>query len=366
MKNLFSKILIFILFFSPLQSIFASEPQPETLVPVVIFYNDNQEIIDILPLTDELVKLNSSNIISNSTGNKEELLDYYPYGGIRLDQKAASFDEVKKFTGYEHDTDTGLEYAKTRYYHSTNGQFISQDPVFWEVGQTEDGNKVLINPQAQNSYAYTNGNPINNTDPDGRIVPLVVGGIYMAAPYIIAGLEIAATAFTAGLIAHDAGTIAGTAMSNAPSEYKNSVYTDIAGNWGAGLSVASQLAPAVAGEARTATRTTLQANKATGAAFEGEVLSGYKAVFPQTQPQITVLNESGVKTRLDMIIPKGNGNFCLIECKSSSTAPLTKNQSLAFPEIQKSGATVVGNGKPGIPGGTFIGPTKVNIVRPNK
>lgn len=49
--------------------------------------------------------------------------------------------------------------------------------------------------------------------------------------------------------------------------------------------------------------------------------------------------------------------------KASITAPLTKNQKKAFPEIERTGATVVGKGKPGYPKGTKIKPTKVIIKR---
>jgi hypothetical protein len=42
---------------------------------------------------------------------------------------------------------------------------------------------------------------------------------------------------------------------------------------------------------------------------------------------------------------------------------LTNNQKLAHPEIEKTGATVVGKGKEPYTGGTKIPPTKVNIVR---
>ncbi|NML56732.1 hypothetical protein [Chryseobacterium cheonjiense] len=58
------------------------------------------------------------------------------------------------------------------------------------------------------------------------------------------------------------------------------------------------------------------------------------------------------------------GVINLTEAKSSSTAPLTKNQTAGFPIIQNSGGTVVGKGKPGIPGGTVIPPTTINVVRP--
>mgnify|MGYP003304411993 CR=1 FL=1 len=58
------------------------------------------------------------------------------------------------------------------------------------------------------------------------------------------------------------------------------------------------------------------------------------------------------------------GNEILIqEYKASSTAPLTKNQKKAHPEIEKSGGIVVGKGKPPFIGGMEIPPTKVKIVR---
>ncbi|AUG01695.1 hypothetical protein CXQ81_14125 [Pseudomonas sp. 09C 129] len=59
------------------------------------------------------------------------------------------------------------------------------------------------------------------------------------------------------------------------------------------------------------------------------------------------------------------GEISCVECKSSEIAPLTKNQKKAFPEIEKTGATVVGKGKPGFPGGTTIPPTRVEIIRPD-
>ena len=54
-----------------------------------------------------------------------------------------------------------------------------------------------------------------------------------------------------------------------------------------------------------------------------------------------------------------------IECKASDTAPLTKNQKKAFPEISESGATIVGKGKDSFSGGTKIPPTNVIISRPD-
>lgn len=83
--------------------------------------------------------------------------------------------------------------------------------------------------------------------------------------------------------------------------------------------------------------------------------------------QLTVKTQDGVRTRLDVAgkIP-ATGQPKLTEAKASDSAPLTKNQRKAFPEIAKTGATVVGKGKPGWPGGTKIPPTTVEIKRPNK
>ena len=50
----------------------------------------------------------------------------------------------------------------------SRGQFISQDPVFWEIGITKDGKNALLNPQTLHSYAYANDNPITGKDPKGR------------------------------------------------------------------------------------------------------------------------------------------------------------------------------------------------------
>src|SRR3990167_11004399 len=69
-----------------------------------------------------------------------------------------------------YDEETDLSYLNARYYSGDRGQFNSQDPVFWEVGQTQDGNAILTNPQAQNSYSYAGDNPIVNKDPTGRII----------------------------------------------------------------------------------------------------------------------------------------------------------------------------------------------------
>ena len=80
-------------------------------------------------------------------------------------------------------------------------------------------------------------------------------------------------------------------------------------------------------------------------------------------PQITLKTASGVRTRVDFITKLDN-LIEIFEGKASQTAQLTAAQKKAFPEIKKTGAVVVGKGKPGMTGGTVIPPTPVQIKRP--
>jgi RHS repeat-associated protein len=114
-----------------------------------------------------------------------------------------------------------------------------------------------------------------------------------------------------------------------------------------------------------ATVSTIQKNAAQGAAFEQKVGNNLAAAGDtKIAPQITIKADNGVKTKVDFVSTNKSGQIALTEAKSSSTAPLTGNQKVAFPSIAQNGGVVVGNGKPGYPGGTVIPPTQVNIVRP--
>ena len=106
--------------------------------------------------------LSGSNVVTNSGGTQEEVMDYLPYGNIRLDNKAGSFDEQRKFSGHEYDADTQLSYMNARYYKSDIGRFISQDPI-----AKDNPSGFLSDPQQLNYYAYSRNNPLRFIDPFG-------------------------------------------------------------------------------------------------------------------------------------------------------------------------------------------------------
>ena len=79
-----------------------------------------------------------------------------------LKYSANGTDNVRKrFTGYEKDAETGLDFAEARYYNNAHGRFTAVDPLL-ASGQS-------TNPQSFNRYAYTTNNPVNLTDPSGLI-----------------------------------------------------------------------------------------------------------------------------------------------------------------------------------------------------
>ena len=71
----------------------------------------------------------------------------------------SSVDE--KFTGQKRDPETGLDYFGARYMSSSQGRFMSPDPVLIS-------NQRLVDPQQWNLYGYARNNPLRFIDPTGR------------------------------------------------------------------------------------------------------------------------------------------------------------------------------------------------------
>jgi len=84
--------------------------------------------------------------------------DFTPYGSEMA--HTTSCAPNYKFTGYERDTETGLDYAFNRYYNPRLGRFMSSDPL-------GPASANYSNPQSMNRYAYALNNPMSNLDPRG-------------------------------------------------------------------------------------------------------------------------------------------------------------------------------------------------------
>ncbi|HHT7153210.1 WXG100 family type VII secretion target [Bacillus thuringiensis] len=131
-----------------------------------------------------------------------------------------------------------------------------------------------------------------------------------------------------------------------------------------GKKVANALDAAVQLEKR---RETLAKNSKAGDVFEKEMeaIIRKEKVQSELNNQVTIMTKSGVRTRLDIAGKGIDGKIDLIELKSSPTAPLTKNQKKAFPEIEESGAIVRSRSKPPFEYLEEIPPTKVTVIRKN-
>jgi RHS repeat-associated protein len=129
--------------------------------------------------------LGSTNIVSDESGNIVQDNEYYPYGETRLNQQTYPTKEQRQFIGqFKHGN--SLAYLNARYYDSSRGQFVSEDPVFLGTQQN------LSDPQSLNSYSYANDNPISKSDPTGRLVGIddiaEIGLAELAIPIIRAAI----------------------------------------------------------------------------------------------------------------------------------------------------------------------------------
>lgn len=114
--------------------------------------------------------LGTPRMVADKTGSLAGVRrhDYLPFGeeiyagtGGRTTGQGYVSDGVRqKFTKYERDAETNLDYAQARYFSSVQGRFTSADPLYFEMSRLND-------PQQLNLYNYTRGNPLKYIDPSG-------------------------------------------------------------------------------------------------------------------------------------------------------------------------------------------------------
>ena len=128
----------------------------------------------VTPRYVHLDQLNSTAIVTSGSGNQVQLTDYYPFGQVRQNNLAGSFDSKKKYATHELDDDTGFDYVKARYYLGDRGRFMSEDKVFLSIGASDSS--ILTDPQLINSYSYSKNNPLRFADSNGLSPIDYVGG----------------------------------------------------------------------------------------------------------------------------------------------------------------------------------------------
>ncbi|MEK7500364.1 MAG: RHS repeat-associated core domain-containing protein [Patescibacteria group bacterium] len=106
-------------------------------------------------------------MVSGSNGLTLEDLNYTSFGANESDTKTTAFEQSRKYIGQEYDAASQLSYLNARYYDGGRGQFLSQDPVFINLGMDDRTAVALSDPQSLNSYGYAGNNPITNKDPNG-------------------------------------------------------------------------------------------------------------------------------------------------------------------------------------------------------
>jgi RHS repeat-associated protein len=122
----------------------------------------SQEEAKISYLTND--HLGSPRITTDSLGKVVSRRDFMPFGE-EIARAGNGSDSIRqKFTGYERDGETGLDYAKARMFGSSLGRFTSPDPM----------SSKIIDPQSHNKYVYVQNNPLKYIDPTGET--LVING----------------------------------------------------------------------------------------------------------------------------------------------------------------------------------------------
>lgn len=115
--------------------------------------------------------LGSPRVITDKQGNVVSRRDFMPFGeeilaGVggrdAVNQKYTTLgvDNIRqRFTGYEKDIESELDFAEARMYQNKHGRFTAPDPLLASAN--------LPNPQTFNRYVYVGNNPTNITDPSG-------------------------------------------------------------------------------------------------------------------------------------------------------------------------------------------------------
>jgi RHS repeat-associated protein len=103
--------------------------------------------------------LGSPRINTDQNGQVIARHDYQPFGEEITRASYGADSTRQKFTSYERDNESGLDFAQARMFGNSIGRFTSPDPILLSLRRD--------NPQTLNRYTYVLNNPLNLVDPLG-------------------------------------------------------------------------------------------------------------------------------------------------------------------------------------------------------
>jgi RHS repeat-associated protein len=109
--------------------------------------------------------LDTPRLVTDSSNNIRWRWDSDPFGSSAPNENPSSlglFDYNLRFPGQQYDAVVGLHYNYFRDYDPAIGSYVQSDPMGLAGGSV-------------NTYGYTNGNPIEYSDPTGEFIPQLFG-----------------------------------------------------------------------------------------------------------------------------------------------------------------------------------------------
>lgn len=111
--------------------------------------------------------LGSPRITTDALGQAISRRDFMPFGEEIYRPNYGTDTVRQKFTGYERDNETNLDFAQARMYINNLGRFSTTDPIFESMDTSL--------PQSFNRYIYVLNNPLFFVDPNGELWIIVDG-----------------------------------------------------------------------------------------------------------------------------------------------------------------------------------------------
>ena len=103
--------------------------------------------------------------IVNSSRSVVASYTYDPWGKIISSSGTLADINPLRYRGYYYDSETGFYYLQSRYYDPEIGRFINADSY-----ASTDATGLL----STNMFAYCENDPVNKSDPDGEVAPILV------------------------------------------------------------------------------------------------------------------------------------------------------------------------------------------------